>query len=388
MIKVECIDNTEDLLGLESEWHELFEADSRCCLTMNWDWQLTWWEVFGELGELRVLTARDDAGMLVGLLPMYVQHVRAAGLVPMCRLELLGRGEPESDEICSDYLDMIVRPGRENEVVRTMLDFLSTSMRNDFDEVWLTSLAEDSRLVNVVPALALQTGLACEVLPRSRCVVIEFPDSYETLLASFRPRLRWQIRRDRRKLQELGKLEYRLLSSGPEADAAYRTFIELHQQRWNYTGRPGCFASARFTAFHKKLRRRWNGTDRIRILLASLDGRAFAGTWEFADRDTLLAYQTGWDPSFSQKNISPGLLVQGLTFEQGIAHGFRHYDFLEDATPHKQRFSPRLRSTFSVRLTPPTLKAKAARSARKLRQTLGAVRRRMRRTREKGIGRD
>ena len=57
-MKVECIDNMEGLKGLEAEWNALFKADGRCCLTMSYDWQLTWWEVFGYLGQLRLLTAQ------------------------------------------------------------------------------------------------------------------------------------------------------------------------------------------------------------------------------------------------------------------------------------------------------------------------------------------
>ena len=73
-------------------------------------WLLTWWGVFGDGRRLRVWTFwRGDE--LVGVAPLCLRRHWYPPGIPYRRLELLGSGEDEADEICSDYLGVVAAPG-------------------------------------------------------------------------------------------------------------------------------------------------------------------------------------------------------------------------------------------------------------------------------------
>src|SRR5512133_1778885 len=108
------VSDPRQLEGLAGPWSELLERSGSNEIMLSPEWLIPWWRSFGNEGgrELRVgVLHRGDA--LVGLVPLLARwHWYALG-IPFRRLELLGTGERERDEVCSEYLNMIVERGAE-----------------------------------------------------------------------------------------------------------------------------------------------------------------------------------------------------------------------------------------------------------------------------------
>src|SRR5439155_22322222 len=111
-------------------------------------WLLSWWRVFGELDgrRLRMVTFRRDDGRLVALAPLLYRRHWYRGALPFRRLELLATGEAEADEICSDYVGLIVERGAEEEVARAFAAALASESMGPRDALLLQSLACPSAL--------------------------------------------------------------------------------------------------------------------------------------------------------------------------------------------------------------------------------------------------
>src|SRR5262245_42779657 len=100
----ETIEDVGGLARLAPEWSDLLARSDTDEATLSPLWLEPWWRLFGDGNRgLRAFAFRDR-GRLVGLAPLCSRvHWYRPG-IPFRRLELVGSGEDEADEICSDYL--------------------------------------------------------------------------------------------------------------------------------------------------------------------------------------------------------------------------------------------------------------------------------------------
>ncbi|HEU4390621.1 MAG TPA: hypothetical protein VFV34_22650, partial [Blastocatellia bacterium] len=155
MIDIEKIDTAEALHGLKPIWNSLLSKSASNTLGLTWEWMTTWWEVFGEGRQLCVLVVRDG-GEVIGIAPLLKRTVQYYGLLSYERLEFLGSGEDEADEICTEYLDFILLAGREEEALSSIFEYLDR--KESFDEILLANVVEESVCLPVISNLAAKAG--------------------------------------------------------------------------------------------------------------------------------------------------------------------------------------------------------------------------------------
>jgi plasmid replication initiation protein len=95
---------------------------------------------------LFIITAREN-GELVGIAPFIKRQIKVFGLMNRTKLELIGTGEDEKDEVGSNYMDFMVVPGMEESFAREVASLLA-SVKNGFDEIALSSISENSSTIN------------------------------------------------------------------------------------------------------------------------------------------------------------------------------------------------------------------------------------------------
>src|SRR5262249_41636243 len=121
-LRAEVIHDVAALAQLAAPWRALLDRAVAPSLSKTPTWLLTWWRQFGGIeGRKLCVTALHDAatGELVALIPLCRRIEMVRGVLPIRRLELLGTGENEADEICSDYTGAIVAAGYEAEVAES-----------------------------------------------------------------------------------------------------------------------------------------------------------------------------------------------------------------------------------------------------------------------------
>ena len=158
-IRVECIDYLRGLTALRPQWNELLRASAADGPFLTWEWLHAWWKHVHGAAALKAVVVRDGND-LIAIAPLMI----TAGAVPwFSRLEFLGTGHAGSD-----YLDVIVRIGRETEALRAIARFLTTqkmTLRLDhLPEVSLgAQLAE--RLASEGWVASVEPGGVCPVIP-------------------------------------------------------------------------------------------------------------------------------------------------------------------------------------------------------------------------------
>jgi CelD/BcsL family acetyltransferase involved in cellulose biosynthesis len=107
-VVVKVVEDSQGFAALEEEWEDLYRHSPRATPFQSWAWLYSWWEYYGEGYELRLVTVRNDRGLLAGILPFMVESRGSF----FSRLLFVGTG-------LSDYLDVIVRAGCEDIVLES-----------------------------------------------------------------------------------------------------------------------------------------------------------------------------------------------------------------------------------------------------------------------------
>ena len=110
MITTTVIRNTEEFARLREEWDALLATSASDCVFLTHEWLFTWWKHLADGRDLAIITARDG-GKLIGILPLARRTAQYARMMPEVA-EFLGSGI-----IGSDYLDVIIEKGREDDVL-------------------------------------------------------------------------------------------------------------------------------------------------------------------------------------------------------------------------------------------------------------------------------
>jgi CelD/BcsL family acetyltransferase involved in cellulose biosynthesis len=377
MLTIEKITTREGFEQLGSVWNPLLEASASNNLMLTWEWLTTWWDVFGDERELYLLLVRDG-DELIGIAPLLRRAVQHYGLLPFERLEFLASGEDEADEICSDYLDFILRRGREAEALSAIFRHLC-EQETEWDEWLLTDISAESPNLPLIEKLGCQKGMKWEVTRRQICVYCPLPNDWETFLHRLRPTFRNRIRRERRRLQQYD-CELRVIESEEGFAENFEILIHLHQARWNSRGQPGVFSSEKFTRFHrlvapKLLRQGW-----LRLYVLLLDGEPVSTYYGFIYHGKVYFYQAGCVDG-DKRIYSPGTIIKSFAIEHSIAAGCSEFDMLKSAPDsYKFRWGGATRGIIQARLAPhqtkETFYQMAAKCTAGLRQIKSAMQRR------------
>ncbi|MGH9797955.1 MAG: GNAT family N-acetyltransferase, partial [Candidatus Polarisedimenticolia bacterium] len=118
-MRVEVLGDGAALAPLRAAWDALLEQSPTHGVFLTWEWLATWWKHLSGGRELRVLCARDGEE-LVAIAPFALRPAGVAGILPLPRLEFLGSGS-----VASDYLDVIVKRGREREATEALAAVLA-----------------------------------------------------------------------------------------------------------------------------------------------------------------------------------------------------------------------------------------------------------------------
>src|SRR5256885_2019383 len=161
---VQRIEDPLAFADLREEWDELLAASSADCLFLTWEWLHTWWKHLGGRRRLHLLLARDGRE-LTAIAPLAQRPPVLRRLLLFPALEFLG-----TETVGSDYLDVIVRRGREQEASDALatawtgaplvLEFAYVNRESSFSVALAKRLGQEGwavqdKAINVCPVIDL-----------------------------------------------------------------------------------------------------------------------------------------------------------------------------------------------------------------------------------------
>ncbi|MCX6028513.1 MAG: GNAT family N-acetyltransferase [Chloroflexi bacterium] len=336
--------------ALQNEWNDLLRRSRSDTIFLTWEWQTIWWRYVGaSRGPLYLLAARD-AGRLIGILPLYLSDDSGQRT-----LQVVGCIE------VSDYLDLIIEAGKEEPVYAAFLAWLTghpeRSAAESKDETPAWDLVDLCNQPVASPAhtrlaeMARESGWIVEVFQEDVCPVITLPAEYarppsddpqqgalqlwEAYLESLDKKERHEIRRKLRRLErEAPEARVRLVTGGPELDAAMADFIALHRLS---SQAKDAFMTDEMQGFFRAIAAALAERGWLQLSTLEIAGRPAASYFCFDYANQILVYNSGYDPQASPQ-LSPGWVLLARLIQDAIAQGRTRFDFLQGNEDYKHRF--------------------------------------------------
>jgi CelD/BcsL family acetyltransferase involved in cellulose biosynthesis len=323
---------------LQEEWERLFEASLTASPPLRWEWLREWWRVYGPTygiqgDSLRLLTVRRG-GRLIGALPLYV-GLLGPRMLGCRRLGFIGTGETEFEETCPDYMDLLHVSEEKEICLRALAQFLFASGET-WDELDFTDISEKSPLL--ASRDLLPRDVKAKVIPRGECPIADLSGGFERYLQRISTNTRHQARRWLREA-ERANVVFELASSSQDTEVFFDQLVQLHQQRWNSVGKRGCFASPRFSEFHRTLAHLWVPTGKAILGRLSLAERPIAVLYGFVAGSKFDFYQSGILLEETDAIRSPGNVAHLRLMKTLAEVGITKYDFLRGCSSYKERLA-------------------------------------------------
>ncbi len=278
------------------EWGALLSRSTSNRPTQSPLWLLAWWRVFGAHQGRKIASALVyDGSRLIGLAPLLRRVSWYRHAVPYRRLELLGTGEDEQDEIGSDYVGVIAEPGSEEDVAEALAETIVRGHLGPFDHVVLSALDGDL-VMNAALALAFEArGMAVRREALSAAPYVRLPATWEAYLEALSRSARYTIRRSLRAFEKWAGAdsEFVRVSSASELEEGKRILIRLHEQRWRAVGKRGVFSSRLFRSFHDAVLPHLIAKDALELVWLTARGAPVAVAYNIVWDNKVLFYQGG-----------------------------------------------------------------------------------------------
>ncbi|MFO0877257.1 MAG: GNAT family N-acetyltransferase [Gemmataceae bacterium] len=374
----------DELAALEPAWMALLSASGHNEVFVSPPWMLTWYDLFGPLGGRKLCClAVEEGGELVGLAPLLRRRYWYSPGLPFRRLESLASGENEADSICSDHLTILARADRELPVAQTLVEALAARQLGAWDELLIPLMDGSGNMAGILTSAARQAGWLADCSPMTEAPYISLPDTWEAYLANLSSSARYFLRKSIRDFETWseGTATYHVATTPAELEEGWRILIELHQGRWQGTGR-GVFRSQLFLEFHRRIMRRFLESGNLELIWLCVQARPLAATYNFLWGEKTAFYQCGRAMDLPPK-IRPGIVLHARAIQRAIQEGRREYDFLGGAAHYKQQLSTGSRPLVQLRISRPCLVESARQLGERVKAMLRPLYRRLKGTTQK-----
>lgn len=335
---VELIESLDGFARLAPQWNTLLHASEGDCPFLTHEWLHTWWKHFGRSRRLQLLAVRDS-DELIALAPLFL----APGPAGMfSRLEFLGTGHAGSD-----YLDLIVRRGREGQGLQALAGAITARKR----ALRLTHLPAASAASRLADALA-EDGWTLRAAQGGVCPVVRLTGhSWDSYLGSLGASHRANFRRRYKALTQRFDLRFEAVADESARHQALGTLMDFHGQRFGT--RSTAFVTPALREFHHEATGRALAGSWLRMYVLRLAGAPAAVMYGFFYGNRFYFYQHGFDPQY--ESFSVGLVLMGLTIRAAIEEGATEFDMLFGTEKYKSLWASDHRSLTQLQVFPPHL---------------------------------
>ena len=300
-----------------AEWDALAQGSITDTPFQRYAYQQAWWAHLG-VGELYTIVVREENGRLLGLAPFYLLD----GVVYL-------NGTKEE----SDYLDIIAHEEHAELVWTAVLEALCQPEFPAWEAIDLHCIPHASPTHDILPRLVAHRGFVLSTAQEEVCPIIPLTGDFEAYLAEIDKKQRHEIRRKMRKAEAHGAT-LEVVQRGDDLTTAVNDFLRLLQlsmaakEEWLTDGRRALFHEVARAALE---------ADMLQLLFMRLDGRRYAGLFNFVYGGRTWVYNSGLDMS-DHDNLSLGVVLSSHAINLACEHHFHEFDFLRGNETYKYRF--------------------------------------------------
>ncbi len=326
-IKTRLVSSYEEFEALEHDWNRLYEQSDAITIFSSWDWLITWWEVFSNVSkrELFIICSYAD-DELIGIAPFQIERSYPLSLLQGRTLRFIGSSA--KNEIMTEFSDLIVKQGFEDECIKSVADCL-LEYKKRWEYADFEFLQKDALIlkcfnnpVEKIHTQKIQYGVRY-VIPK-----LASAEEYQALLPS-----RWSkaFIRKKRAIERDGGYVVEGVSDTSEINYGFDCLSNLHRERWEEKLGSCIFDNQKFNEFHLKVLNRLVPKGKADIKSLIHNDEALASIYTFTDKGQVHYYQSGFSTLYGNKYTPLFLLICneiGIASENGAIFDFMFDDNL------------------------------------------------------------
>lgn len=309
-------------------------------------WLGPWWRAFGTDKKAHVLIARDEAGEIRGILPLY----RTESSETARTLSMIGDGEA-----CSDHVSVLAAREDSVEIARLMGEHLARTASDHHLQGWdlidIDGVVEGDQAMSALARGLKEGGARLHAQSRMSVWFKPADSCWDEHLKHHGKTQRRQMRRMREKLDAMEKI---VATTDEQIDELLGAVIDMHQRRWNAVGEPGSFANPAFREFIFVSAKQFAAHGRLHLRGLKVDGKIIAGELNMIGCNRILySYSAGYD--IDHADLEPGRLICIDGLLELYRSGLVGLDFMRGDESYKTRLATESHRLFRVRAVAPAL---------------------------------
>lgn len=317
LVNIRLLDGFNDPRLSPELWSALLLQGETNAVFLTWEWQQSWWEIFGRGQLLLIAVERDQK--IVALAPLFCD----GGMV-----FFVGSGG-------SDYLDLI-GDFSDGDVLDLVLK-TAQEAAHEFVGFRFYHVADGSRTGARLSEAALRMGLMIFDEGELVAPAMEIAtNGAEARAASEKDSL---MRRERW-LQREGRLAVEHTRDAVQILPHLEAFFDQHVARWAGTPFPSLFNDPVQRRFYVQLTEQASGADWLRFTRVLWNDRLVASHFGFCYGGNYLWYKPSFDIALAKR--SPGEVLLRQLLLEAIAEGAHTFDFGLGDEAFKRRFANRV----------------------------------------------
>ena len=319
------------------EWNDLLKKSVSDTPFLRHEYQRAWWEHRGggewKQAELILVSAREEE-KLIGIAPLFISEYDGQSA-------LLLNGSIE----ISDYLDLIVQIDNHARFITGLLDFLASSLADNWSGLDWYNLPDSSPTLAALKAESMQRGWTHHEEIYRPTPRITLNGDFDEYLGRVEKKQRHEIRRKMRRAEESGRGLRWFISDMADVDAEIDAFLGLMEHDQGKAG----FLHEPMRAQMRAVIRAAHENGWLWLAFLEADGQRIAANLNFDYNNKLWGYNAGVNRDFM--DLSPGWVLLGYVLQWACENKRTEFDFMRGDEDYKYRFGAVNQYVMRVKVT-------------------------------------
>lgn len=335
----------QDFHALQAGWRELSSQMARSSAFRSWDFAVEWFKCYvaarvaGATGRFQIVVAVNDAGQMIGLLPLYEERLPLGNGNLGTTMQPFGRGtsfDPMTDEPI-----VLLRKGYEQAAKRYLRSMAPAPSGWSAWDVAVMDEFDPDESGAAAPTLLAGGGKSLEVKRhRPGLMQVKLPRTWQQFKSALSKSMRDNVHYYPRKLtREFGPWTIRTARAPEDIAQATEALIALHRHRsQSHVGTPHLshIPSEANATFLRNWFRRLAWRNSMSIVTIEIGGRAIAAQAFIETPRAMFVYYSGYHETWYR--CSPLTIIMSAAIQDAIARNFDTLDFPPNPTAYKSRW--------------------------------------------------
>ncbi len=334
-LNIEEINTIEKFETLKAEWNSIVGSNQNYGVYTTFEFMMLWWKLFEKPDKKLCLLVIKKENDIIGIAPFMIVHEKFLWM-PTTKIEFISMARyPNSPASFTASLDILIKEHHE-EVIHNIVSYLVQRVQG-WHYIRLNPIPTHSATINLLKKTASANNYKFINHEAFSSIDIKLPETWEEYSASLSKNFRKYLKSNERKLQQLGSLTYKLITSHDELLQIFPMIMEIEKRSWKWNVGVS-INSITYNDFYKRFADVGGKLGWIQLWVLQLDDEYIAYDYNILFKQTLINLKGSYDEAYNC--YSPGQLLFAKEVQNCLNNGIRDINMLWGETVAKERWKP------------------------------------------------